>query len=210
MLGMALLRNGQVQEGQVVIDRILHNGDSAEARLLLGTSKYMSSDFSGARDDFAKAVELNPNLPDLFSYYGMALLSTGDQDGAKAAFLRELKQNPNDFESNLHMGVLLRHDENYDEALKYLHHALEIRPGDPGARYQIATIEISRDQLDAACRDLEALVKDHPNFIEAHVSLATVYFRQKRKADGDRERAIFAKLNAERQAKNEVAAKPTQ
>ncbi len=105
---------------------------------------------------------------------------------------------PNNFESNLRLGVIFRNDENYDAALKYLHRALQIRPADPGVRYQIASIEVSRDQLDAACRDLEALVKDSPDFMEAHVSLATVYFRQKRKADGERERAIYAKLNAQR------------
>ena len=36
--------------------------------------------------------------------------------------------------------------------------------------------------------------------MEAHVSLATVYYRLKRKADGDRERATVLKLNAEKQA----------
>jgi tetratricopeptide (TPR) repeat protein len=208
MLGMALLRDGQVNRAKTLIDRILRDGDSAESRLLMGTTKFMNSDFAGARDDFAKAVELNPDLPDLFSYYGLALLSTGDQDAARKAFVRELQANPNDFESNLHLGVLLRHDEEYEQALAYLNHALEIRPGDPGARYQIATIEVARNQLDAACRDLEGLIKDSPDFIEAHVSLATVYFRQKRKTDGERERAIYARLNAERQAKTEVAAKP--
>jgi hypothetical protein len=30
--------------------------------------------------------------------------------------------------------------------------------------------------------------------------LATAYYREKRKADGDRERAIVSKLNAEKQA----------
>lgn len=208
MLGMALLRDGQVAEGQRIIDPILRNGESAEASLLLGTSKYITSDFSGARDEFAKAVKLNPNLPDVYAYYGLALLATGDQDNAKIAFLNALKADPNDFESNLHMGVLLRHDENNDQALKYLRHSLDIRPGDPGARYQIATIELERSDLNAACRDLESLIKDNPNFIEAHVSLATVYFREKRKEDGDREREIYAKLNAQRNAKNEIAAAP--
>jgi hypothetical protein len=33
------------------------------------------------------------------------------------------------------------------------------------------------------------------------VTLATIYYRLKRKEDGDRERAIVQKLNAEQQAK---------
>lgn len=207
MLGTALVRDGQTGQGQVVIDRLLRNGDSAEVRYLMGMTKVTAADFSGARDDFQKAAELNPNLPDVYAQYGEALLSTGDQDGARKAFLRELELNPNNFESNLRLGVLFRNDENYDAALGYLHRALQVRPGDPGVRYQLASIEVSRDQLDNARRDLEALVKDSPDFIEAHVSLATVYFREKRKSDGERERAIYAKLNAQRRQVNEVAVK---
>lgn len=210
LLGTALVRDGQSAKGQVIIDKILRDGDSAESRLLMGTAKYMVSDFAGAREDFAKAVRLNPNLPEVNAYYGMALLSTGDQAGARKAFQQELRSDPNNFVSNLHMGVLLRQDEDNVRALKFLHHALEIRPLDPGVRFQIASVEIAQGHLDQATRDLESLVKDSPNFIEAHVSLATVYFRQKRKADGERERAIYAKLNAARSMRNEVAVKSSQ
>lgn len=200
LLGTALVRDGQAAKGQLIIDKILRNGDSAEARLLMGTTKYMVKDFSGAFSDLQKAVELNPNLPDVYSYYGLALLVTGDQAGAKKAFERELKSNPNNFDANLRMGVLLRQDEDNEAALKYFQHALEVRPGDYGARYQIAAVQLAMGKLVEARRNLEALVKDAPQFTEAHVSLATAYFREKRKADGERERAIVAKLNAERQA----------
>jgi tetratricopeptide (TPR) repeat protein len=210
LLGTALVRDGQAEKGQVIIDKILRNGDSAESRLLMGTAKYMVADYAGARQDLQKAIDLNPNLPEAFAYYGMALLSTGDQAGARKAFERELQSDPNNFVSNLHMGVLLREDADYDGAMKYLHHALQIRPDDPGVRYQIASIEVAQGHLAEATHDLESLVKDSPSFIEAHVSLATVYFRQKRKADGERERAVYAKLNAARQTQNEVAAKSAQ
>ncbi|MGH9665691.1 MAG: tetratricopeptide repeat protein, partial [Bryobacteraceae bacterium] len=177
LLGTALVREGQSAKGQVVIDKILKNGDSAEARLLMGTTKFMVKDFSGALVDFQKAVELNPNLPDVYSYYGLALLTTGDQVGAKKAFEKELRTNPNNFDANLRMGVLLRQDEDNDAALRFFNHALEIRPGDFGVWYQIASVELAKGQLETAQRELEALVKAAPQFTEAHVSLATVYFR---------------------------------
>ncbi len=208
MLGTALVRDGQTEKGQILIDRILKNGDSAEAQFLLGTTKLMVNDFSGALTDLQKAVELNPNLPDVYAYYGTALLSTGDQAGAQEAFEHALRDDPNNFDANLRMGLLLRKDEKYDEALKYIHHALEIRPGDVGVRYQIASIEMSVGQVKEARGHLESLVAEAPNFTEAHVSLATAYYREKRKAEGDRERAIVEKLNAEKQA-NEKGVKVT-
>ena len=79
--------------------------------------------------------------------------------------------------------------------------ALKIRPGDPGVRYQLATIQLQEGKVEEARAALEQLVRESPQFIEAHVSLATVYYRLKRKQDGDRERAIVLKLNAEKQAR---------
>jgi len=200
LLGTALVRDGQIAQGQIVIDKILKNGDSAQARLLMGTTKMMVNDFAGALEDFGKAIKLDPKLPEAYSYYGQALLSTGDQAAAKKAFQRELESDPNNFDANLRLGVLLRQDQENDEALQFFRHALEIRPKDFGVRYQIATLELAKGQLDQAQRELESLVKEAPTFTEAHVSLATIYFRQKNKAAGERERAIVAKLNAERQA----------
>ena len=55
-------------------------------------------------------------------------------------------------------------------------------------------------KIEEARMALERLTKESPQFVEAHVSLATVYYRLKRKEDGDRERAIVLKLNAEKQA----------
>jgi len=205
LLGTALVRDGQTEKGQILIERILKNGESAEARFLIGTTKLMVNDFSGALVDLQKAVELNPGLPDLYAYYGVALLSTGDQTGAQQAFEKALRADANNFDANLRMGLLLRKDEQYQDSLRYLRHALEIRPGDAGVRYQIATVKLAIGQLEEARGDLESLVAESPRFTEAHVSLATAYYREKRKADGDRERAIVEKLNAERQASEKGA-----
>jgi tetratricopeptide (TPR) repeat protein len=200
MLGTALVRDRQAERGQVLIDRILRNGDSAEARLLLGTTKMMAGDYAGARNDLQRAVELNPKLPDVYSNYGSALMLTGDTAAAVDAFRKELEGNPNDFTSNLDLGALLRQDQKNQEALGHFERALRSRPGDPGARFQIASVHFTQGNIDEARAELEQLVRDSPQFSEAHVTLATIYYRLKRKADGERERAIVQKLNAERQA----------
>ena len=51
-------------------------------------------------------------------------------------------------------------------------------------------------------------MKEHPNFVEARVLLASVYYRLDRKADGDREQALIQKANAEEQAKQPTDNKP--
>ena len=67
LLGTALIRDDQTARGQLLVDRILRYGDSAEARVLMGTAKLGARDYSSALEDFKKAVELNPRLPDVLS-----------------------------------------------------------------------------------------------------------------------------------------------
>src|SRR5437868_2699372 len=59
LLGTALIRDNQPERGQLLVDRILRNGESAEAHLMLGMAKMQVREFAGARDEFAKAVALN-------------------------------------------------------------------------------------------------------------------------------------------------------
>ena len=200
LLGTALAREGKATEAQIVINQITSRGDSAEVRLLMGTAKFIGHDYRGALSDIKKAVDMNPNLPDVYSYYGLALLYTGDPVGGRQAFEKELEHDPNNFDANLRLGVLLRIDQEYDRALPYLQHALEVRPGDLSARFEIASIEFAQGKEEQARTELESIVKEAPTFLEAHVTLATIYYRQKDKSRGDRERAIVEKLNAQRQA----------
>ena len=209
MLGTALIRDKQVEKGQVLVDRILRNGDSAESHLMLGTAKMGIQDFAGARDEFAKAVALNPDLPDAHGLYAQALHLTGDSDQSNKEFKAELANDPYNFGANLQLGANAREDQNYDEAEKYFARALETRPADPGVRYQLALIAIDRGKLDQARQTLESLLKESPQFTEAHVTLSLVYYRLKRPGEGKREHDIVQKLTAEAQAK-QPGAKPQQ
>lgn len=203
--GMALLQNEQTTEGLAQIDRILKDGDSPEAHLMLGLSHRTAGDFATARDEFKKAVDANPELPLAHSLYGQALLSTGDRDGARAAFEAELGSNPADFDAHLYLGVILKEDQRLDEAERHFARALQLRPGDPGVRYQLATVRLGRNENDKALALLEPLVKESPTFIEARVSLATVYYRLRRKNDGDRERTAVDELTKAAQARQPTA-----
>jgi len=201
LLGTALIREKRVDEGQILVDRILRNGDSAEAHLMLGSAKMGAQDYAGARDEFAKAVALNPNLPDVHAFYAQALMFTGDSDLSAKQFEAELAVDPYNFPANLQLGVAARQNQDYEKAAQYFHRAEETRPGDPGVRYQSALIAIDENHLDEARQILEGLIKQSPQFTEAHVSLAQVYYRLKRPEDSKREREIVLKLTAEAQAK---------
>jgi len=206
LLGMSFIRGGEVQKGEVLVNKILRNGDSAEAHLMLGAARLEIYDASGAVDELSTAVKLDPKLPLAHYLYGNALLTLGHRDDAMQCFREELAIDPNEFGSNLYLGVLLNQAEQYKEAVPYLTRALQVRPDDPAVRYQIAMGQIGMGNLEQAKKSLEALIKDSPNFLDAHVSLARLYYRFHMKQEGDRERAIVEKLTAELQAQKRARA----
>jgi tetratricopeptide (TPR) repeat protein len=188
MLGMALLKQDRAQEAQALLDRILRDGASAEAEYLLGQSEYLRQNILAAAEHLARAVKLKPDLPGVHSLYGQVLRSLAKLDEATEQFGEELKVNPYDFVANTETAMLLKQTRQLDDALTHLARALQVRPGDPGALYQRASIHAMQRHTEQACAELEQLVRDHPDFAEAHAALATVYYRLKRNADGDRER----------------------
>jgi Flp pilus assembly protein TadD len=197
LLGTALLAAHRSLQAQALVERILENGDSAQVRILVGTMELQRGDSDAAVKDLERATEMDPMLPSVFSSYGSALLSMGEPIRAEAAFRRELVGNPNDFLTHLDLGFLLKQNQQLDDAMTHLRRALELRPGDIGARYQIASVLLLAGDLDAAVAELESILHDSPHFVAAVASLTTAYYRLKRKQDGDRERALVQKLNAE-------------
>jgi tetratricopeptide (TPR) repeat protein len=198
LYGTALIGDGNTVSGTAVINRILSRGDSAEARLLRGTLELSAHERDSARADLEKAIALNPRLSGAHARLGELLLSLGESDQARAVFAQELALDPEEFTSNLNMGVLAKKDQDYAEALRYFDRALKTRPNDPGIRYQIANVDLATGNLDQARKAMEALIAESPDFAEAHATLATVYYRLHRSADGDRERAISQKLMDQR------------
>ena len=201
LLGSALIGDGQPDKGQVIIDRVFRDENSAEARLLMGSILLLADDGHGAIKEFERALELNPKLPTLRAWYGRALMRMGDGEKAKNVFKSELADNPNDFEANLYLGILLRQDKLFEDAFTYLSRAVQLRPRDQQAHYHLAAVYVARGLPNEARPLLESVIQEHPDFIEAHVLLASVYYRLNRNADGKREEEIIQKLNAAQQSK---------
>ena len=207
MLGTALLNLHRTGLAQVVLDRVLREGESAEAALLMGASEFEAHDNKAALEHFRRAIQLNPGLPSAHGFYARVLKEMGETDAAAEQYREELKLNPYDYMSNLDSALLMKEEGKLDEALEHVERAMRVRPGDPGALYQRATVHVLQAKNEQARAELEALIKDYPEFTEAHVSLATIYYRLKRKEDGDRERGIVRQLQEEQQKRQEESQK---
>jgi Flp pilus assembly protein TadD/peroxiredoxin len=194
LLGTALIREKRVEEGQVLVDRILKNGDTAESRFLLGSQIFAAANYPEAVKQLASAIELNLNVPELQSLYGRALLLTGDADGAAAAFKKELANDANNFEANLFLGQILNQRKQYAQAAPYLARAALLRPASTEALLNLAKNQLSLDNVTEARKTLEMASQTVPDSAPVHTQLAEVYRRLNLPAEAAREQAAATRL----------------
>jgi tetratricopeptide (TPR) repeat protein len=190
MLATAMLNQGLPRNAQAMLDRLLQQGESAETEYLLGQQEYMNQNPLAASKHLARAIKIKPDLPGAHSLYGQVLRTLGQLDEASAQFRKELSVNAYDFLANTETAMLLKQEGKPEEALALIARALQIRPKDPGALYQRASIHLMQGHTEQAREEFEQVVADNPSFAEAHAALATAYYRLKRTVDGDREREL--------------------
>lgn len=193
VLGIVYLKTGRTSEAQRVLDPILKDKSSAEGNYALGMAMFTSGDYPSATRAFERALQLNPSLPHLHSYYGLTLLFTGDPDAALAAFGKQLAADQNDYEANFESGVILSHRGRYREAEPLLRRAALLRPNSPAVRLALAEVLIGKNQVAEARKELEAAVHQWPEFGAAHARLAQVYTKAGLQAAASRERLLAAK-----------------
>jgi len=145
----------------------------------------------------SSAIELNPKLPQLQSFYGLALLNTGDPEAAAAAFRRELAENPNDYASNVGLGQILTAAKQWDDAVPLLERALLLRPRSTEAMLALGECLNGMGKFDEARERLEAVTQALPVSLEAHQTLLSVYIQLRLVPEAARERVIVDRLQRE-------------
>ena len=200
LLGTALLHQGQEERGALMIQRILQNGDTAEAHMLMAFTRLTANDKKGSNDEVDRAISLNPNLPEAYNLRGRLAFLNSDLNRAEAAFRKALALDPNSFDARLWLGTLMRQQGRLQDAHSNLERAIELRPDDVRVRYQYALLCSDQGDDKKAATMLQALIKDAPEYTEAHRSLSTIYFRLGRPIEGREQRKIAEAMDASIQA----------
>jgi len=203
LLGTALLHEGQDERGALMIERILRNGDGAEAHMLMAFTRMKANDKKGAKEDVDRALVLNPNLPEAYILRGrLEFLATNLHD-SELAFRKGLDLDPNAFDALLWLGTLLREQGQLPEARLRLEHALQLQPKEIRARYQFALVCSAEGDDKKAAELLDSLIKDAPEYTEAHRSLSAIFFRLGRADEGRAQRKIAEAMDAAIQAQDQ-------
>lgn len=100
-----------------------------EAHSALGWTKvFYERDWSGARDEFQRAVELSPNSATAHQGYAMYFIAMGQFDQSQAEILRAQELDPVNLNIKADVGWFLFYARRTDESIAQLQNVLEMDP----------------------------------------------------------------------------------
>ncbi len=148
---------------------------------------------AAAKPAFELLVQRYPDSPNVHYGYGVYLL---DEDPARAieAFKRELETSPGHVPSLLQIAFEYLHQSDWEAAKTWAQRVVEIDPGDFAARRAIGQALLESGDVPGSIEHLETGVKLAPDSPSMRFVLSRAYQRAGRKADAERERTEFLRL----------------
>ena len=115
------------------------DGSLGEAYCSLGSIKWVYDwDWSGAENDFRRAIVLNPNYPTTYQWYGWCLAAMGRLDEALVHMKKALDLDPLSLEIKTDLAQVLWSRGQYDLAIAECENTLELDPNFAKAHWALA------------------------------------------------------------------------
>lgn len=178
-------------------------GSLPDYKYKLGLALYGLHRFPEAIAQFEQISREKPDLDLVQFFLGNCRVAVGDLDKAVDHYRKAIALQPRNGSYYTALAQALRKisDENNDEAIIELEKALALDTADLQAQQELAlSLEQKRNYAKAQAL-LQQVTGKHPDLLSAHVALARIYYKQRKKAEGDRERAIVSRLESEEQAR---------
>ena len=153
-------------------------GNDVETMDLMGQNAAARNDPEQAIRLYRRAVEINPDYPDIRLHLGMELLNQGDPEEALAHLRRALELEPNSAEAHTQLGIALAATGQRDQAVSHYRRALELRPRYAVAHNNLGAELGARNDIEQAIRHLEEAIEISPGYVDARVNLGYMHAAQ--------------------------------
>lgn len=206
VLGMALLRI------PLLIDQI----EPASRELLRKagqTAAFMYSDkYNEAFQSFEELIKAYPRAPYLHYAYASALETFSRYDEAETQLRQEIQLDPSRALPYMRLAAIAMKVHRPEAALPDAQRAVELDPQTAGTHELLGRALLETGKIAPAVKELETAARLAPNYPEVHFHLARAYAKAKQSEQAEKERRIFAQLNAsaerEESAHNQIYGVP--
>ena len=172
--------------------------DDAEAARK-GVELAKKKDYSGAAEEFGKAIKANPKAARHYSNRGKAYRAAGKLDEAESDFGKVIELEPKNADAFSERGKVRVSQKKYDEAIDDLSKAIDLDDDDVDSVRFRGFAHLSKQDWDKAIEDYSEVLEKKPKDVEAlrRRGFAYVSNGDKEKAKEDFEAILKAKPNDE-------------
>lgn len=145
------------------------------AHFNLGQAYQNAGRWPEATREYARALELKPDIYAAYSNMAAMLLDQGQFDKARELLLKVTTLSPGFTEGFINLGVLYLRQRETDEAIQALSKAVELDPGNFGAHFNKAEALSQKGDFKAALEEYKKTVHLRPDLPSFRMALGTAY-----------------------------------
>jgi tetratricopeptide (TPR) repeat protein len=150
--------------------------------------------YEEARQKYSALVDEYPEYPGIHYVYGRFLIEVNDVPAAVDQFQQEIRNNPGSVISRLEIAAA-KYKLNSAEGVPYAEEATRLNPHLPFAHYLLGLLYLDTDAYVKAIPELEIAQRAFPKEPKIYFALGSAYSRAGRKADAEKARSTFLRLN---------------
>lgn len=180
-----------------------HPGDSG-VRGALGMSQFMAGDYQGCIQTFSGAGNNLSSIPQMEFVLAESMVKVGQVSAGKAKLMKLEAAHPEIPDVHRALGEVLDSEGNKPEAERELKKAVSLNPNDAQAHYDLGKLDVESGDSTAAIPELQTAIQLSPRSPQFHEQLAAAFSLASRKADAEKETAIYQKLKAQADAENKA------
>ncbi|MHC4085296.1 MAG: tetratricopeptide repeat protein [Planctomycetota bacterium] len=171
--------------------------NSEDPLVLMGNVYRKQGNSTEAEKCWKKALELNPERPDVYIGMGWTAFEKAEYDKAIVFWRKALEINPKIPAVHNSIAQTLIVLGRYDEVIKEAEEELKISPKSSLSYFLLGQGNLKLKEYDKARKYYETAIELKPDYMNAYYGLFTVCSRLKLKDEARKHLAVFQKLKAE-------------
>lgn len=188
--------NGNYKVAEPLLNQlILQNSRNAEVYQMLATIYYDKGQFNKAIRTFKRALEIDPTYTDASVGLSIILNDLGRYEEGQQVFTEAqklLERKSGKMDTYVEEKLASKHEELADiyfqykfftEALDQLFKAQKLSSRKAEITMRIAECYVQLGDSDRAVRELKALIREYPQFIQARLKLGVIYYNMNNLAE---------------------------
>lgn len=168
MSGFGHLLNAIAGVIQLVAENRQRNERDAVVHFNRAAAKARRSDYVGAVADCDRAIAINPNYADAYSFRGLNKSILGNLQGAITDFDHAITLNPNNADYYHRRGNCKAKQRDHDGAITDLDCAIYLNPHDEGAYAVRGAAKMAKNDHDGAIADYDQAIAMNPHDSELY------------------------------------------